>query len=279
MVIVKIKGGLGNQLFQYALGRSLSILRKTELKLDATNTKGRPYGLSNFKIKAKIATNEEIQSLKKFKITNFFKPYYKRSLIKEKSEGFDENLLMAGKNVYLDGFWQSEKYFKPIENILRTEFVPQKTSSEFKKISEEIKKNRTISIHIRRTDYLQGTDYEKLDNDYWKKSLEKILRAKSDIKNPKLFVFSDDIEWVRNNLKLEIPTIMVSGEKIPDYEELLLMSQCENNIIANSTFSYWGAWLNTNKNKIVIYPKNWFSDYKRNEKYLKDLIPNGWLAV
>ncbi|MBI3632270.1 MAG: alpha-1,2-fucosyltransferase [Candidatus Vogelbacteria bacterium] len=280
MIITRLKGGLGNQLFQYAIGRSLAFINNTELKLD-THTKGWAFNLHKFNITAEIASDEEIKRMTRFHPFDIFKPYYKRRSINQHREHFEKRILLAKDNVYLNGFWQSERYFRPAEDIIRKECILRETSEKYKRILDKMKNSESVSLHIRRTDYLNYTgpnSFPKLGDIYWRNALG-LLKTKGSLDSIHLFIFSDDVKWVKNNLNLGAPTTIVSGEGFADYEELSLMSNCDHNIIANSTFSYWGAWLNNNPNKLVIYPLNWWSDIEKNEIYTKDLTPEEWVGL
>jgi len=300
MIIVKIIGGLGNQMFQYALGKNLALLNKVEVKFDITwfdnfgeNTTPRYYSLQEFNIIDNIASRKEIEKFRKYEklsgkrhfLYNFF--IANDSIyIKEKKVEFDKEILEIKNNVYLFGYWQSEKYFKTIKDIILKELtLKNEPSNHYKKNAQLISqaKNNSISIHIRRGDYTS----EKLKKDlglcslqYYKKALEKI---KKKVKNPVIFVFTNDIKWAKNNLKFKYPINFVSQKnkndnnyKNKDYEELILISLCKHNIIANSSFSWWGAWLNKNINKIVIAPKIWF---KKQTMNTKDIPLKSWIQI
>lgn len=295
MIIIKLRGGLGNQIFQYSAGRRASHINKTLLKLDTSgfkNQKGmtkREYLLSCFNIKENFANEKEITKLKSvgknklsrclLRFISFFTPYNKRSYIAEKYFHFDPSILNISDNSYLDGYWASERYFKDIENIIRKEFTFKlKPDSENKKLIEKIKNSMSVSIHVRRGDYISVNKthgcHGVCNSDYYKKAI-KLIAVK--VKNPYFFIFSDDPGWVKQNLHLEFPCIYVDynvGKK--DYEDMRLMSKCRHNIIANSSFSWWGAWLNKNKNKVVIVPKRWFKDESLNTK---DLLPKDWIKI
>lgn len=285
MIIVKLIGGLGNQLFQYSLGRSLSIKNNDLLKLDLSDfTKDNPrsYGLGYFNILENFATEEDVNKIKKtgfLKIVDNFKPYYKRSVIKYKGYDFDPNILKLSGNFYLDGYWQSEKYFKDIGSIIRKEItLKEPLADKYANLINNIKNTNSISIHIRRGDYVASKKFSKvyklLDEKYYQKAVGLVAEK---INDPQFFIFSDDIDWVKQNLNIPYPKIFVSGEnEIKDYEELVLMSLCKHNIIANSSFSWWGAWLNQNTSKIVISPDKWFNDETNNAK---NLIPENWIRL
>jgi len=260
MTIVKIQGGLGNQLFQYALARSIKE-KGIDVKLDIFKNRdnfNRSYKLDKFNISLEIANDEEIKKLKGYdgvfrRVLNKFKldvikpdSFYKEKLYMSYCDGVFRD------NLYLDGYWQNENYFKDIRTILLKEFKIKDLSNKAKKYLDLIN-NNSVSIHIRRGDYLKLKDiYYICDLDYYNKAIEFILKK---IKNPTFFIFSDDINWCKKNLNLKN---VVFVESTTDIDDLFLMKSCKHNVIANSTFSWWGAWLNENRDKIVITPKKWF---------------------
>ncbi len=251
MIITKLTGGLGNQLFQYAYGRACAIKNKTSLKLDISWYKGRmdrSYMLEHFDIKANIATSTDIF------VTKIF-----------------------SRKDYLVGDWQSEKYFKEFENIIRKEITPKYQLSEDNKIIiQDITAKNSVSIHLRGTDYVTGkkSDFHGVcSEEYYNKAITKI---KETVPSPYFFIFTDDIEWAENHIKLPEPYTIVSKNKNYPWEDLVLMSSCKHNIIANSTFSWWAAWLNKNINKIVIAPKKWFNDEKIDTS---DILPESWIKM
>ena len=288
MIVVKIIGGLGNQMFQYAMGKTLAIRNSTELKLDISAFeiyKLHQYKLNKLNIVENIATEEESKLFltdgKKIgikNITKFFTPYFKRTYIREKSFRYDPNLMMTKDNVYLDGYWASEKYFKEIESQIRKEFTikedPDLLNSE---MAAQILDKDAVSIHIRRGDYVTDSKTNAIHGtcslDYYYKAIEDLHNYVSD---PHFFIFSNDPQWVTDNFKVPYPITLVNING-PDqgYEDMRLMSLCKHHIIANSTFSWWGAWLGTNQNKRVYSPKQWYNvDYD-----IKDLIPDSWNKI
>jgi len=284
MIITKIQGGLGNQLFQYALGRNLTIKNNVELKLDRTDydkkDRYREYGLDNFNINSRIASVEEINRFYNDweKIKNKFTTPYKRSVVVNLGYEFNKNILKLTDNVYLYGYWPSEKYFIEIRDILKNEFTLKKDlSKDSQNLTKELTEKNSISIHIRRADYLKNEKFSKiftvLDLDYYRQSI-KLIATK--INNPIFYIFSDDIEWAKSNLVIPYPVFFSSTPNIPDYEELIIMSKCKHNIIANSSFSWWAAWLNDNPKKTIIAPKQWLKDPEINTK---DLIPSSWIRI
>jgi hypothetical protein len=292
MIITHIIGGLGNQLFQYALARRIAYFNNCKIKLDLSgfeNYNLRVYHLNHFNIIENTASSDEIASLKRtqgkklpilpLSLINKIQPYYKHSLIKESHFHYDPNMLKVSCNAYLEGYWQSEKYFKDIENIIRKEFtLKHGPDSHNKVMAQEIMNGESISIHIRRGDYVSNATINQLHGacslDYYHLAIKKIKTA---VSKPHFFVFSDDTIWARENLKTEDPITVVSHNgPDKDYEDLRLMTLCKHHIIANSSFSWWGAWLCANKEKIVIAPNKWFNT---NEHDTRDLIPDSWIKI
>ena len=289
-IIIHIGGGLGNQMFQYALARNISRLNGIDFKLDISShfnhcDDGRKYELSHFNIVENFATVEEIAGFEKFEkrngrknlIHNMF--FANRSLyIKEDTSHFNEKILKLNHPAYIFGWWHNERYFKNNEETIRKEFTLRGHQYEkFTQKLKEISKENSVSIHIRRGDNLTDPKVlsylEPCTLEYYKKASEKMAE---NIKNPIFYIFSDDTEWAIKNLSLKFPTKFHDPENFQDYEELLLMSACKHNIIANSTFSWWGAWLNKNPQKIIIAPQKWFRDPVRN---LQPIVPSEWLRL
>jgi hypothetical protein len=290
MIITKLKGGLGNQMFQYACGRALSLRNKDQLKLDisgyerqGTDTP-RSYSLSHFKIKeTTIATPGEIS-----KIAFSIKDMLRRKLLRDFNIGWKKNIILKKGDIYLDGFWQTEKYFSDVGDAIKKEFtltnpLGKNAAAIAEMISSEQSAQSTpsVSVHIRRGDVARDAAtnpyFGCTPPEYYSRALQYLAER---IKNFRVFVFSDDIEWVTKNIAIPYPTTYVSSNdparQIPDYEELALMSLCDHNIIANSSFSWWGAWLNPRMDKIVIAPKKWI---QRGEKIHKDTVPPSWIRL
>lgn len=291
MIILKLMGGLGNQMFQYAAGRALALLIEEELKLDISwfkNLKERKYELSIYPVKASIASSEEIARLSE--VSESIIQRIKRKIlktpkllpgtyIKEPFFHYWEEFKTLKGDIYLDGYWQSEKYFFRIQDIIQKEFVVTDIQSgKDKNISEIIESSESISLHIRRGDYVNDQVTNQFhgvcDLNYYRNAITYIAER---ISNPHLFIFSDDPEWSKDNLKIEIPILFVNHNRADrNYEDLRLMRQCKHNIIANSSFSWWGAWLNQNPGKIVIAPKKWFNDKSVS---IADCIPEKWIRL
>ena len=283
MIISKLKGGLGNQMFQYAIGRQLSLLNKDNLFLDKeallNNTNliytKRDYELNIFKLSSK---DLNFNNLTKFinKIKQKIKPL---KIIIESSSEYNKSILKHTGNLLLDGYWQSEKYFKNIEYQIREDFAFKNKPNEINaNILEKIRQSNSISLHIRRGDYVYNLNTNKVhgicSTEYYDQGIS-IIQSK--VSNPQFFIFSDDIEWVKKNHRFNSEPDYIDFNKGKDsFEDMRLMSNCKHCIIANSTFSWWAAWLNTNPEKIVIAPKKWFNDATINTQ---DLIPETWIKI
>ncbi|MFA6554504.1 MAG: alpha-1,2-fucosyltransferase [Candidatus Paceibacterota bacterium] len=286
MIITAFKGQLGNQLFQYAAARKFAHDSHTEIKLDLRSYVNVMDALKIrfFNIKDVVATESECKKLKNKDFLYYLErliPYYRRRFVWEKNWAFDKNLIgIKRKNMYIRGIFQSPKYFEGIEDILREEFkLKQSIDLKYKDEINAITNTNSVSIHIRRGDIMLGNvKFEKPTTsvDYYEKAVDYISKNTS---NPHYFVFSDDIKWAKENLNFINPVTFVSRKEITDYEELSIMSRCKHNIIGNSTFSWWGAWLNANPNKIVINPKKWFIDPVMNAEYTKHLILKSWITI
>lgn len=285
MIITHIIGGLGNQMFQYAAGRYLADLHNTELKLDVTgfdDYKLRNLDLFNFAVRATIASEEEIAGLKPShnleKAFQYLRPKGSRTYYREKHFYFDEDFYKLGGNVYLKGYCQSEKYFVPLKENIRQDFTfKSETIADVKEYAANLRTQNSVSVHIRRGDISKEAKsliyHGVLPIDYYQKAIQLI---QSKLPNPVFYFFSDDIKWVKENLPVP-GAVYVSGEITKNHiEDLYLMSQCRHNIIANSSFSWWGAWLNDNPEKIVIAPQKWFN---KGPKDTQDLIPEGWIEI
>lgn len=282
MIIIKLIGGLGNQLFQYSLGRHLSIRNNAQLKLDVSGFetyKLHKYSLYNFNIVENFSSNEEVKKLginnKILKNINNLLPLQYRKYIKESGYLFAPMILDLKDNVYLEGYWQSEKYFKDIEDAIKKEITLKVEVDEL--VQNLIDGTESVSLHIRRADYVTSPKaikvYSACSLEYYRQAIDIITKK---ISNPNFFVFSDDIDWAKKNLKINYPLFFVDHGAEKNYEDLILMSKCRHNIIANSSFSWWGAWLNNNSDKIIIAPKKWFND---NSKNTSDLLPNNWIKI
>lgn len=285
MITIGLSGGLGNQMFQYALGRELASMRKTSLRLDISGYKTgggitwRQFLLSDFNIKAEV-TEKEISETFFDRAQNkvdALLPYYLRKVVSEVGFGFDKNILSVRNNSYLNGYWQSEKYFTNSASSIRDDFTLKKSFHGSKlELLEFIKTSNAVSVHFRRGDYLKNEEVSRVhglcDFNYYTRAID---RLRKEFDNMVLVVFSDDQDWVKSNFKIDQPIHFVESN-YEAAEEIYLMSLCKHNIIANSTFSWWGAWLNQYREKIVIAPEKWFAT---DERSAKDILPAAWIKM
>lgn len=289
MIVVRLKGGLGNQMFQYALGRVLSIKNSTSLKLDASfysmsfnGVTKRAYDLDVFNIHASITNTNDVPILHKnihnkfvYKIISILKKFFDMNGV-EKSFKFDMDILNIKSDIYLEGYWQSYKYFIDYEEIIRKDFTLKSFPAlNMQEMANEIESMNSVSVHVRRGDYVGNNMHDVVSESYYKKGIEYISNK---VNIDKIYVFSDDIEWCKDNLKFDYPVVFVGEEftGVKDEGHVYLMSKCKHFIIANSSFSWWGAWLSTNHDKIVVCPKQWFGDASIDTS---DLIPDNWIRI
>jgi len=286
MIIGQIIGGLGNQMFQYAFYKYLEYSKHGELKLDLSLFKN--YSLHNgyelervFNIDEKIAVRDEIERFKSnyplfFKIENkllnkniiFGTKHFKENKFYINEKIFDQII----KDFYVEGYFQTYKYIQKLDNNL-FEFQTKLNIKELELFQGEI-----VSIHIRGGDYVTSKKDNNLfgnicTTEYYKKAIKYI---KQNVENPEFITFTNDKKYAENILQGESFKIIDWNTGENSFRDMFLMSQCKHNIIANSSFSWWGAWLNKNSSKIVIAPDKWFNDYKINQK---NIIPTNWIRM
>ena len=273
MIVVGLKGGLGNQLFQYALGRRLAIEHGCPLILDDRALHSDPlrnFALNQFQINQPLA---KPLSYPLHGVGAHLNPLYRSlpftqslTIANEKGFAFDPQVLEYESGTYLNGYWQSEHYFLPIRQTLLTDLALAKPlSTEQSKLAEQIVGVNAVSLHIRRGDYVSDSitnSYHGLCNLNWYHRAVNTIAQ--DVSNPHFYIFSDDYEWATKNLQLSHSNHFIEPQQ--DGHESIdmhLMSLCQHNIIANSSFSWWGAWLNQNLQKRGIAPANWFANAPR----------------
>lgn len=296
MIIVKLWGGLGNQMFQYAAARALALRNSDALKLDiswfdsiAPGDTPRKYELGVYPVAAEPASKAESRRLcgpdirrcpkilKRLAASIGYQP--PKSCIRESSLRFDPAIMEAHGDIYLDGYWQSEKYFVDAAEIIRREFTPQCSPEPVNAgFLQQIGKCSSVSVHFRRGDYVTNPHaaayHGFISPDYYSSAMAEISRQ---VPGAHFFLFSDDVQWVRENLRSDFPVTYVDGNgEANAYEDIRLMSACRHHIIANSSFSWWGAWLGANQEKVVIAPERWFNS---DDMGTEDLIPEGWLRL
>ena len=301
MRIVRISGGLGNQMFQYAFSLALKAAGNADVKLDLgtyrrkTDYNGINLVHNGFELKELFNAEFEEASEKdvarlSYQPTNFInrvlrKYFTKKTHFIDKKASFQPELFnRTEKDLYLEGDWQTEKYFISIEDKIRETFTFKKNlSPETAKLAESLDEN-SASIHIRRGDYLKTQTLNVCGKAYYLNAVKMLLEKKQI---SQLLVFSDDLEWCRNELKLEsfgIKTVYVDWNKGNDsWQDMALMSKCGSHIIANSTFSWWGAWLDSRKDKTVICPEIWNLRQLNPDldRYYRcnydDILPENWI--
>lgn len=290
MIIVKISGGLGNQLFQYAAARSLAHKRGVELILDLNWFNHRPssntvreFELDGYEIQARKPNAGEQLWLKLHQGRFLSRiPIFPRRWqhFREQAFAFDPKVLDLPGNTYLDGYWQSYKYFSDIAQQIRTELTPKAVLGDIDQaVAREIShaNSQAVSLHVRRGDYVTNPAAAKTHglcgNVYYEDAVKTVA---SSLQDPHFFVFSDDMEWVRGNLALpgKVTYVDHNGAKSA-FQDLRLMSLCDHHIIANSSFSWWGAWLRCNEHGLVIAPAKWFADGRNT----RDLTPPHWTRL
>lgn len=284
MIIVKLRGGLGNQLFQYSFGRYLANKHNVPLKLDVSWYEGIPdrqYDLAKYNIQADIATTAESAKYDNIfnRLLDRMRPFHKQKVIRERSFTFDKEALLVGPHCMIDGYWQSEKYFKSIAEIIKRDLsLKNKPVGKNKTTMDVIDNCDAVAILIRRGDYVTNQATNQFHGltplDFYHDAVKELVKT---VKKPHFFIFSDDQPWVKANLKLKYPmTFIEHNDAIHAYENIRLASHCKHFIIANSTFSWWSVWLSSYKDKIVIAPKEWFKNKSQDDR---DLVPKSWRRI
>lgn len=292
---MRLKGGLGNQLFQYALGRRLSLMHDAELLFDTSYLANRmpvqrftfrDFALGHFPIAGQIATSDDVPLYPAHKPISAVAQkaiHYLKIRTKGFSYGAEKSFLYDAKvlknqvrKLYMNGYWQSYRYFDDIEAVIRQDLLlPELKRPLAEPWSDELNTERSVCVHVRRADYLQSGYHHVLDKSYIYDAVNEIIRR---IKSPSFFIFSDDLAWCKAHIRLPYPTVFVDDVLAPDttLTHFALMRQCRHFIIANSTFSWWAAWLSAiDPDQVVITPRRWFSALIDTN----DLIPEGWIRV
>jgi hypothetical protein len=291
MVITNLIGGLGNQMFQYAAGRALSLERNVSLRLDISGFEN--YGLHQgfelqrvFNCPAEIASEADVRGILGWQYSSSIRQLLSRpsmaafrreELVVESHFHYWQEIKNVPNDCYLTGYWQSEKYFLEVTTQMRGDFsfrLPLENQNA--ELAKQINQVNAVSLHVRRGDYAHNpktTETHGLCSlDYYQAAIQYVSER---VTPPHFFVFSDDISWVKSNLKIDFPCEYVDhNHRAESYNDMLLMSMCQHHIIANSSFSWWGAWLNPSGEKIVVAPKHWFA----NQTDIQDLLPQGWVT-
>lgn len=292
-VIIKLKGGLGNQMFQYAFSRALKhSVEKAgvpiNLSYDATvytesgrikKDTPRTFDLQRLYCDVSVAVEEEITKARN--PYGFFSELYRKleqKLIGPDDISFQPTLLQAPYKNYYEGYWQSAKYFAEIEEEIRQAFRFRKSlrpTAKTKMQEIDIEPN-AVSVFYRKTDYVHHNDLDVCDEAYYQRAFTKMQKL---VPNAKFFVTSDDIEWVKQNAKLPIGSVLISDKALINYvEEMEIISHCRHFIIPNSTFAWWTAYLSPHyQTAHIIAPALWSKAH--NHTHYKDIAPSNWLRV
>ena len=296
MLIVNLIGGLGNQMFQYAFGRSLSAGRSIPVAFDITELLDRSpktdftyreYELHIFAGQPRIASPSDLRPFA-HQPTSLFDRAFRKVLRKATDSQryqeaayfvYEPNVWQTSPNTYFDGYWQNEKYFHPHEVLIRQDFMfqapPQGKNEELARL---ICGTNSIGVHVRRGDYVNNQQINGVHGAcspaYYQ---EAVCLIASQVPDAQLYVFSDEPEWVKQHLHFEYPVTYVSHNTGKNsFEDMRLMSLCQHNIIANSSFSWWGAWLNSNPAKIIVAPRQWM---QLDSVDSTDLTPATWIRL
>ncbi len=292
MIVVKLQGGLGNQMFQYACAKMLATKYGVPLNLDLEflldrtpreNFVFRNYDLDIFTVRPSIISEEDKNKLLQ-KPSNFIQRLtkIKYNTFVEKQFNFDEAVMTIGPNTYLDGYFQSEKYFVHIKDEIKKEFTFKQEFSELENsLYNEIKSKNAICVNFRRADYINlqasADMHGVVEMDFYRNSIQQLA---SKVDNPTFYVFSDDISWCQQNFSIDYPCTFVDyrfkGEKFASYFQLMIA--CKHFIIPNSTFAWWAAWLSETTETIVITPRKWFANQAM-QAQATDIIPERWIKM
>lgn len=293
MVIVHLKGGLGNQMFQYAAGRALALRRGEPLLLNTHSFPlydGRSYVLDRYCTVGELAPARAVRRLTRQGYGRYTDALLRKAerllgkppaVVRERRPFQYDPQLFADlpTDVYLEGYWQNERYFQDISGTIRRELtlraLPEGKNAQ---LLAAIEGCTAVSLHVRRGDYVVNKAalafHGVCSPDYYRRAIETIAQH---IVSPHFFVFSDDIAWVKENLAIpQSVTFVAHNGPAAAHEDLRLLQACKHHIIANSTFSWWGAWLSEWPDKLVIAPRRWLNDLRHDTS---DLIPAGWLRL
>lgn len=292
MIISQIIGGLGNQMFQYAVGRALSLDRRQPLRLDisafANYELHQGFELHRvFNCSGEIATRKNVNGVLGWQSPNGIRRFMGRPgmrvfrnkrFVVEPHFPYWAGIKDMPCDCYLMGYWQSEKYFLEVAEQIRADFsFKLPLGSQNSALVNQISQVNAVSLHVRRGDYVSNSKTTAIHGlcslDYYRASIRHVAER---VRQPYFFIFSDDITWVKNNLTIEFPCEYVNHNNgAESYNDMRVMSLCKHHIIANSSFSWWGAWLNASPGKMVVAPKKWFV----NQTDVQDLFPSSWVTL
>ena len=294
MIVTKLQGGHSNQLFQYAAARNLAMRLGVELYMDrqwfSTIAEGdttRVYELDGYKLEQAFIASESFtlaetrrrpSKLRRLLAGAPPKPVLEH--YRQQGHGFDDHVLRLPDDSYLEGWWQDERYFQDIRQTLLEEIeLKDAVTGEDAERLRRIRDGVSVSVHVRRGDYVTNPAtrafHGVLGADYYAASLQRLAEMTGE-RDLELFVFSNDIDWCKQQLRLGYRTTFVDSDN-SGAEDMRLMKECRHHVIANSSFSWWGAWLSDHPGKVVIAPKNWFSNPDANAE--TEIVPASWLRL
>lgn len=283
MIVIEASGGLGNQMFQYALYKKLEFMNKDvvwDTSFFRSKQDLRELEIGVFGVQYRSISDKEVACIRGYgyqdsiidKIKYKLKPS-KYLIYRDTIECFQPEVLEM-EDVYLCGYWQSERYFKDIREQVLQEFTfPTGVVKSKEELTNQMQAENSVSIHIRRSDYLTEQNLKVYGNICTEKYYNNAIRYIEEmVEYPHYYVFTDDLAWARENFQGDEYTIISGNRGRDSYIDMYLMSQCKYNIIANSSFSWWGAWLNRNPDKQVLAPKKWFHNHEKEEIVCEDWI-------
>lgn len=283
MIITRLHGRLGNQMFQYAAGRALADRLGVSLTLDSRGAELRGEGVLTRVFDLDLATPDILPPLRQraplgYALWRGLGQHLGTGpkLRREVGLGYNPDFVDWSDNSYLHGYWQSERYFAQSAELIRRDFTfPEYSNQQNAEMAARIGETNAISLHVRRGDYLTLAAHVLCDQAYYEAALAQVLDGLKG--QPTVYVFSDDPQWAKENLPLPCDKVVVDFNGADtDYEDMRLMSLCKHNIIGNSSFSWWAAWLNQTPDRRVAGPAKWFGDPKLNNP---DILPPGWLRI
>ncbi|PJE36679.1 alpha-1,2-fucosyltransferase [Pseudooceanicola lipolyticus] len=279
MIIARLHGRLGNQMFQYATARALALRRDLPVAIDARTALHRGEGVLTRVFDLPLAEPEELPPAREAAPLRYAMWRYLRRppvLRRERGLGYNPEIENWGDGSYLHGYWQSERYFHDSRAALRADFTfPAFSDAQNAEMAARIGAATAISLHVRRGDYVALKAHVLCDQSYYDTALARILEGVSG--TPTVFVFSDDPGWARDNLQLPCDKVIVDHNGPErDFEDMRLMSLCNHHVIANSSFSWWAAWLNPSPQKRVAAPARWFGEPGMHNP---DILPEGWMRI
>ncbi len=293
VVVAALIGGLGNQMFQYAVARSLADRHGASLLLDTSGFENYPfrrYELGELNIRADIAQPADLLFFKRRqhmswlsktfdRMVSKFHPDVDSRIFNERAFAYDENIYQQIPPVYLSGYWQSERYFSDKADAIRVDLSLRRPVDEACHVfMESIRNTTSVSLHVRRGDYVSNAVTARVHGtcslDYYRAAIAYIA---SSVEDPHFFIFSDDIDWAAYNLRLTHMYTLVDINGVDrGVMDMALMKACRHHIIANSSFSWWAAWLNPSSDKIVVAPQRWFNEANHDTR---DLLPANWVKL